>query len=183
MDGKVFKSDSLRMEPNWVLVYVRPNCRPCEAIYRELGGASIGGPRQRDANAAGNTRPGPKANTQQNTYFARVADASHKVIVVVGGAGVEEVRKMSAQMPWIPASSWYADPSRQVATKLGFRAAPVVAGIRNGSVKWSYIGLPPQGMPLRTLMSSWHEQRSAPPTARPSTLTRPSGPPPPASKP
>lgn len=171
------------MEPNWVLVYVRPNCRACEAIFRELGGASLGGPRQRNAAAvsATNTTSGAKAghapgNMQQGTYFARVADASHKVIVVVGGANIDEVKKMAGEMPWIPPGSWYADPSRQIATKLGFQGAPVVAGIRNGSVKWSYTGLPPQGMPLAAMMSSWHEQHNEPPMAKP--LTRPSGPPP-----
>jgi hypothetical protein len=175
LDGKVSKSDSLPMEPNWVLVYVRPNCRACEAIFRELGGTATGGPRQREARAANAAKPGQaQANARQNTYFGRVADASHKVIVVVGGASVQEVRQMAGQMPWIPQDSWYADPSRQIAAKLGFQAAPVVAGIKNGSVKWSYAGLPPQGIPLRTLMSSWHEQNNAAPKARP--LTRPSGP-------
>jgi hypothetical protein len=182
LDGKVSKSDSLPMEPNWVLVYVRPNCRACEAIFRELGGSSFGGPRQRDARALSISKAGPAPATQpQNTYFARVADAQRKVIVVVGGASVADVREMSAQMPWIPQGSWYADPSRQIASKLGFQAAPVIAGIKNGSVKWSYTGLPPQGMPLRALMSSWHEQHVGKPTAKP--LTRPSGPPPPTSKP
>lgn len=183
LDGKVSKSDSLPVEPNWVLVYVRPNCRPCEAIFRELGGASVGGPRQREGKGApSGNKPGMAAtNPQQGTYFARVADPARKVIVVVGGASVDEVRKMATEMSWIPQASWYADPSRQIAAKLGFQGAPVVAGIKNGDVKWSYTGLPPQGMPLRALMSSWHEQRSAPPTSKP--LTRPSGPRPPAAKP
>jgi hypothetical protein len=92
-------------------------------------------------------------------YFASVQDAPRKLIIVVGGASVEQVKRMAAEMPWIPEGSWYADPSNQTAVKFKLQAAPVVAGITDGVIKWRYVGLPPEGLPLRSLMSAWHERR------------------------
>lgn len=175
LDGKVSRSDSLPMETNWVLVYVRPDCRACEAIMSELGGRTYGGPRQAvDAPGGGNKKTGVATQTveqQKGSYFARVQDAPRKVIIVVGGASVEEVKRMAAESPWIPQGSWYADPSGQLVAKLGLQGAPVIAGIRDGAVKWSYTGVPPKGMPLRSLMSAWHEQRDAP-TSSPNAQTQ-----------
>src|SRR5215213_5804443 len=40
LDGKVLRSDELRMKHDWVLVYVRPDCRPCDGVFAELGDGS-----------------------------------------------------------------------------------------------------------------------------------------------
>ena len=59
LDGKVSKSDKLQMESNWVLVYVRPNCRACEAVSAMgVAGAAARGcyERRRDATKAAAAR-------------------------------------------------------------------------------------------------------------------------------
>jgi hypothetical protein len=163
LDGKVSKSDSLPMESNWVLIYVRPNCRACDAIISELGGRTYGGPQQ-VVDAPGGRKSGvatQNVERHQGSYFVHVQDAPRKVIVVVGGASVDEVKRMAAANPWIPQGSWYADTSGQLVAQLGLQGAPVIAGVKDGSVKWSYTGVPPKGLPLRSLMSAWHEQRDA----------------------
>jgi hypothetical protein len=205
------------MRENWVLVYVRPDCGPCDQIFRALGDARAthGGPRHggprggldlaersrheeataqfarsRQANATATTNKSGAAAASKTgatpsltvtrgtasvkrqdpstSYFANVEDAPRKLIIVVGGASVEEVKQMAASMPWIPESSWYADPSNKIATQLKWQAAPVVTGVSKGVVKWSYAGMPPQGLPIRSLMSAWHERREAPPQQPPS---------------
>ena len=167
------------MESNWVLVYVRPDCRPCEGLFRQLGGGPArGGPRRqregadaknaatadslKSAAASPSSAAAAKAETRQGTYFARVSDAPRKVIFVVGGATVEEVRRMAAEHPWVPQGSWYADTDGKLAERMGLRGAPMIAGVHEGAVKWSYTGVPPQGLPIRSLMSGWHERRAAP---------------------
>jgi hypothetical protein len=175
------------MKHDWVLVYVRPDCRPCDAVFAELGDGSVARPpapaeaageremrRERAAQAAaaarGEAKNPPKASAmraERPTYFSNVEDAPQKLIIVVGGATVEELKQMAAEMPWIPQGSWYADPAREAAAKLKWQSAPVVAGISGGSVKWSYVGIPPQGLPLRSLMSDWHEGHAEPRLAGP----------------
>lgn len=195
------------MESNWVLVYVRPDCRPCEGLFRQLGGGPArGGPRRQresaDAKNAGaknaaaldplksaasqSSAEAARAEARQGAYFARVADAPRKVVFVVGGATVEEVRRMAAEHPWVPKGSWYADTDGKLAARMGLKGAPVVAGVHEGAVKWSYTGVPPQGLPIRSLMSGWHERRNAPPTAPPPgapPVTRPQPGPAPAKQP
>jgi hypothetical protein len=167
------------MKHDWVLVYVRPDCRPCDSVFAALGDGRASRPpaaaseelaalrRERAAKAAA-ARSGSKsvpASEEQHTYFSGIQDAPQKLIVVVGGASVEELKQMAAEMPWIPQGSWYADPTREAAAKLKWQSAPVIAGISGGAVKWSYVGVPPAGLPLSSLMSSWHEGRREPPTA------------------
>lgn len=226
LSGKTLKSAELPMRENWVMVYVRPDCGPCETVFRALGDErrSHGGPRRgasgggvdlaeqsrreeayarfarREAaakSAAGATatnsataattatpatsasaKPGASGSPDsmksaakpgaQRNYFANVEDATRKLIIVVGGASVEEVKQMAARMPWIPEGSWYADPSNEVALKFKWEAAPVITGVSRNEVKWSYVGVPPQGLPLRSLMSAWHERRDGSPQQPPS---------------
>jgi hypothetical protein len=228
LSGKTLKSAELPMRENWVMVYVRPDCGPCETVFRALGDErrSHGGPRRgpsgggvdlaeqsrreeayarfarREAAAKtaagatatnsattatkpGATTPSPASNKPgaagspdamksaakpgaQRNYFANVEDAPRKLIIVVGGASVEEVKQMAARMPWIPEGSWYADPSNEVAAKFKWEAAPVITGVSRNEVKWSYVGVPPQGLPLRSLMSAWHERRDGSPQQPPS---------------
>jgi hypothetical protein len=183
LDGKVFESDKLPVKNNWVLVYVRPDCRACDAIFGALGDGRASRPtaaaaaEQREvrreraektaaaAAARAGTKPGAAraavaaAPSEPRTYFSEVQDATQKLIIVVGGATVEEAKRMAAEMPWIPQGSWYVDTSREVAAKMKWQSAPVVAGISGGAVKWCYVGVPPEGLPLRSLMSDWHEGR------------------------
>jgi hypothetical protein len=222
LSGKTLKSAELPMRENWVMVYVRPDCGPCETVFRALGDErrSHGGPRRgpsgggvdlaeqsrreeayarfarREAaakSAAGATaansattqspaaaanKPGASGSPEavkgaakpgaRRDYFANVEDATRKLIIVVGGASVEEVKQMAARMPWIPEGSWYADPSNEVAAKFKWEAAPVITGVSRNEVKWSYVGVPPQGLPLRSLMSAWHERRDGSPQQPPS---------------
>lgn len=207
------------MRENWVLVYVRPDCGPCDSIFRALGdermshGGSRRGPsghgfdlaeqsRREEAyarfarrEAAAKTAGAPATDSAKTAtpaaakpgaagsssvkqdaaktgarrgYFANVEDAPRKLIIVVGGASVKEVKEMAARMPWIPEGSWYADPSNEVAAKFKWVAAPVITGVSKNEVKWSYAGMPPHGLPLRSLMSAWHERRDGSPQQPPS---------------
>lgn len=179
LSGRVFASGELPMRENWVLVYVRPNCRPCEAVFRALGderssrtnGAEHAAARRagESGGAAASRRGRAEKGGARASYFADLQGAPQKLIIVVGGASVEELKAMAAAMPWIPQAVWYADPERQLTSKMKWQAAPVVAGVREGSIVWRYTGVPPEGLPLRSLMSNWHE--------RPAHPNAPAGPP------
>jgi hypothetical protein len=203
LNGRTLNSAELPMRENWVLVYVRPDCGPCETVFRALGddqrkyrdprrsGADLAEQSRqeeararfarREAAAAKATAATPangaaQSSVKQTTmkcgtrrgYFANVEDAPRKLIIVVGGGTVAQVKQMAARMPWIPEGSWYADPSNEVASKFKWMAAPVITGVSKNVVMWSYAGVPPQGLPLRSLMSAWHERREGSPQQPPS---------------
>jgi hypothetical protein len=77
--------------------------------------------------------------------------------VVVGGATVEETSMLAEHVPWLPRSSWYADPSRQAAAALSVKGAPTVYGVRQGKVEWELKGAKANPRMLKSILGTWSE--------------------------
>jgi hypothetical protein len=132
LDGSTVRSDELPVDDKWLLVYMQPHCRPCDGLLRLF------------------------ENKEEGT------DHSRKVVVVVGGASAEEVGRMAEKTPWLPQSSWYADPRRQAARALRIQGSPVVMGVLNRNVEWNLAGVAADEERLKSILATWNENQ--PPT-------------------
>lgn len=134
LDGRTVKSDELTPNEKWLLVYVQPHCRPCEGLLRTFDGKESG------------------------------ADHTGKVVVVVGGADADEARRMADAAPWLPASSWYADPQKKAAAAAKLRGSPVVMGILRQRVEWNLTGVLADAKSVKSILGTWcEEQTNLPP--------------------
>lgn len=128
LDGAETQSDQLSARRQWLLVYVQPNCKPCEEVFNAL---------RRDDDAQ--------------------ADLSQKVVVIVGGATAEEAGELAEHVSWLPRSAWYADPSRQAAAALSVKGAPTVYGVRQGKVEWELKGTKATPRMLKSILGTWSD--------------------------
>lgn len=135
LDGSTVKSDELPVDDKWLLVYMQPHCRPCDGLLRLF------------------------ENRDEGTDHAR------KVVVVVGGASAEEVQALADKAPWLPRSSWYADPRRQAARALRIQGSPVVMGVLNNAVEWNLAGVAADAERLKSILVTWNENQ--PPQQQP----------------
>lgn len=158
LDGVEVQSSELSTRWQWLLIYVQPNCKPCEDIFRAF--------RRKDSET----------------------DLAQKVVIVVGGATVEEANALAARISWLPRSSWYADPSRKVMYELSVKGSPTVFGVRleddgkggpkkdkgqdkpehprpdkphpkksEWSLKWDLKGVPADTRMLKSILETWCE--------------------------
>ena len=72
LDGEEVQSGELSTQQHWLLVYVRPNCAPCVDVF--------------------------KVFEQSTSPFGMTS----KVVVVVGGATLEEANRLAERVPWLP---------------------------------------------------------------------------------
>lgn len=121
-------SDRLSSRERWLLIYVQPNCKPCERVLRVF-----------------------QMRESQPDY-------TDKVIILVGGATVEQVRQLSAQMSWLPESSWYADTTKNASTALDVKGAPVVYGVQRNNIEWSLVGSLAKQDTLQSILSTWFQE-------------------------
>jgi hypothetical protein len=128
LDGTEAQSDQLSTRRQWLLIYVQPNCKPCEEVFNVF-------------RREGEAQP----------------DLTQKVVVVVGGATVEEASELAEHVPWLPRSAWYADPSRQAASALSVKGAPTVYGVRQGKVEWELKGAKANPRMLKSILETWSE--------------------------
>lgn len=125
LDGAEVGSAGLSAERQWLLVYVRPNCAPCEEVFKVI--------RQSPA----------------RSYMV------HRVVVLVGGATAEEAEALAARMPWLPRSAWHLDESKQAAEALSVKGAPTAYGVREGKVRWDLKGATDDSRRLKSIIESW----------------------------
>ena len=128
LDGEEVQSGDLSTEQHWLLVYVRPNCAPCVDVFKVF--------------RPDTGRPG----------------MTSKVVVIVGGATVEEANELAERVPWLPRSVWHVDVSKQAATALSVKGAPTVYGVREGKVEWDLKGATDGQRRLKSILESWGEQ-------------------------
>lgn len=122
-------SSVMSVQPKWLLVYVAPECRPCNALMRAL----------------------PK--WQSAELMVRV------VLVVAGshaGAKAWIEKTLPADMQTL---TWYADPERRAAKALELTGAPVLIGVRNGNLEWQLGGVLNNPAALESVVRSWVEDR------------------------
>lgn len=134
LEGNTVGSEQLPVDDKWLLVYMQPHCRPCDGMLRLF------------------------ENRDEAT------DHSRKVLVVVGGASAEELGRIAAKAPWLPPSSWYADPRRQAARALKIQGSPVVLGILNKTVEWNLAGVAADEERLKSILATWNENQPPPQT-------------------
>src|SRR3712207_231976 len=84
LDDAEAQSDQLSARRQWLLVYVQPNCKPCEEVFNAF-----------------------KRESEEQP------DLTQKVVVLVGGATAEEAGLLAGPGPGLPRRSFYADPSRE----------------------------------------------------------------------
>lgn len=127
LDGSVTQSSDLSARKQWLLIYVQPNCKPCEDIFRVF-----------------QKKDGPH-------------DLTQKVLVIVGGATVEEAQQLAKRISWLPSSAWYADESKRAAAALDVKGAPTVYGVRQGNIEWDLKGAPANERMLKSILETWCE--------------------------
>lgn len=127
LDKRAVKSQRLTTKGRWLLVYVEAACVPCEDVFRAFD------------------REQP------------LSDLPQKVVVVVGGKTAEEVKRLAARFPWLPADCWYADPSREAGAALKAHGVPRVYGMGGNRIEWSLGGALADHRRLQSILLKWCE--------------------------
>lgn len=128
LDDAEAQSNQLSARRQWLLIYVQPNCKPCEEVFNAF-----------------------KRESEEQP------DLTQKVVVLVGGATVEEASMLAEHVPWLPRSSFYADPSKQAAAALSVKGAPTVYGVRQGKLEWELKGAKANPRMLKSILETWSE--------------------------
>jgi len=110
--GGTVNAAALSPEPQWVLLYVRPEAVATTRLLEAL--------------AAWQLPP----------------DALRRIVLVVEGPADKASAYMAAKWTAAnPPLAWYADPEGQAAAALGLTGAPALKGIKSGAVEWSLEGV------------------------------------------
>ena len=126
-DGGVIGSDRLIRTGQWLLVIVRPECPPCEAVLRAIGAAST-------------SSEGPIVE---------------KVVIVVGGDPVAALARWGERFGALAGASWLADPDGAAVASIRALDAPTIVGIRGGMIEWTVGGVLSDSADVRSIVSSW----------------------------
>lgn len=78
-------------------------------------------------------------------------------LIIVVAATPEAVRAGSAQFPDLSAAGWYADPTRAAIGPLRLTGAPVIFGIKGGTIEWSLYGVLSDSGDVKSVLTSWVE--------------------------
>ncbi|MGH9721190.1 MAG: hypothetical protein ACRD8O_13325 [Bryobacteraceae bacterium] len=81
-----------------------------------------------------------------------------KIVIVVGGASVEQAREVNAQFPHLARAEWYADPTRASFRQLKLKGAPVALGVRQEVVQWAWSGAALDPDRLRSVLTTWRKE-------------------------
>jgi hypothetical protein len=125
-DGTALSTRAATSSGNWVVVIVKPACRPCQDIVRHLGAETSAG--------------------RQN--------AGH-LFVVLSRLEDAESAAVRAGAPGIPAQAWLSDPGGAAAAALGVQAAPAIYGTRGGDITWVLRGSQFSAAFLRDQIVPW----------------------------
>lgn len=125
LDGAIVDSRQLTAETQYVLLYVRPDCRPCDRLLALVG----------------------SANSPQFT--------SRVVVLVSGetntGAGYVS-RQIPAEAGPL---TWYADTDGGAYRALRLTGAPVLIGVKDGQVMWSVAGVLNDASTVESVVRTW----------------------------
>ena len=122
-------SSVMSVQPKWLLVYLTPDCRPCNSLMRAL-------PKWRSAE-----------------LMVRV------VLVVAGTHADAKAWIEKSLPPDMHTLTWYADPDRRAAKALELTGAPVLIGVRNGHLEWQLGGVLNNPAALESVVRSWGEDK------------------------
>jgi hypothetical protein len=125
VDGAAVASTDLIAAPQYVLMYLAPNCRPCDSLLALA----------RDA---------------QTPQFA-----SRTVVLVradAKGAGDYVAQHTPADAGPV---TWYADANDQAFKALRLTGTPVLIGVRQGRVIWSISGVLNDASTVQSVVRTW----------------------------
>jgi hypothetical protein len=129
VDGATVNSSSLVRDDKWLLVYVLPYCRRCDAVLQEL---------------------------KKEQVSPAVAD---RITVIVGGVKSPELKALCKDYPNLAQGKWFADPKSDLLKVLQLQAAPAVLGVRKDSMEWRLIGILDNLDNLRSVLKTWREEQ------------------------
>jgi hypothetical protein len=78
-----------------------------------------------------------------------------KVVVVIGGMGVDDGNVLAQKFPDLVEASWNADPERAFLKVLQLPGAPVVLGMRDDVIEWSLAGALGKSADVQSVLRSW----------------------------
>lgn len=124
-DGTAIDSRELTVEPQYVLLYVRPDCRPCDRLLALV------------------------RNAKSAQFTSRV------IVIVSGDAdaGAAYVaRHIPAEAGPL---TWYADPQGAGYRALRLSGMPELIGVKNGQVMWSVAGVLNDAATVESVVRTW----------------------------
>lgn len=122
-------SSVMSAQPKWLLVYVAPDCRPCNTLMRAL--------------------PKWQSAELMVRVVLVVAAKQPEAKAWIEKSLPEEMRDLT----------WYADPDRHAATALELTGAPVLVGVRNGNIEWQLAGVLNSPSALESVVRRWVEDK------------------------
>jgi hypothetical protein len=112
-------------DPRWLIVYLRPECRPCDTLLQLV------------------------KKQDQSPALAR------RMVIVVGGGTTLQLQKLKAQFPTLAAARWYTANEKGMRTALKLAGSPVVLGVERRFLRWSINGIPKNPEVVRSAMVNW----------------------------
>jgi hypothetical protein len=125
LDGTAIDSRQLTVEPQYVLLYVRPECRPCDRLLALV------------------------RNAKSPQFTSRV------VVIVSGeaDAGAAYVaRQIPAEAGPL---TWYADPQGAGYRALRLSGMPELIGVKDGQMMWSVAGVLNDAATVESVVRTW----------------------------
>jgi hypothetical protein len=124
-DGSVVDSGQLSTMPQYVLMYVAPNCRPCDRLLGLIA-------------------------TEHSPEFT-----SRIVVLVRGDAKAASDYLAPQIPTDAGRLTWYADASELALQTLRLTGTPVLIGVRQGRVIWSVSGVLNDASTVESIVRSW----------------------------
>jgi hypothetical protein len=130
--GVPVASKQLTHEDRWLLIYVSPDCTPCESLLANL------------------------------RKLSSPALLSRAVLIVSGTPDKARAFVEQHAAPELANVAWYVDAEGKAADALQIKNSPALVGVRNGQVGWRLAGVLNQPSALQSVVRSWVEDRDRP---------------------
>ena len=125
-DGTAADSRQLTAEPQYVLLYVKPDCRPCDRLLALV------------------------RNAKSPQFASRV------IVIVHGEAApaAAYVARQANSSEAAPLA-WYADPQGAGYRALRLSGMPELIGVKDGQVMWSVAGVLNDAATVESIVRTW----------------------------
>jgi hypothetical protein len=127
--GAEVASANLTSQERWLLIYMSPECSPCELLMKSLRRWTSPEMLARTVIVVAGTPEGARGFIEQH-------------------AGTE-----------LAGITWYADPEGKAAAALKVKSSPALAGIRAGQINWRLAGVLNEPGALQSIVRTWVEDR------------------------
>jgi hypothetical protein len=124
-DGIAIDSRQLTAEPQYVLLYVRPDCRPCDRLLALVRSAKS-----------------PQFTSRVVVIVSGEADAAAAYVA----------RQVPADAGPV---TWYADPQGGGYRALRLTGMPELIGVREGQMMWSVAGVLNDAATVESVVRTW----------------------------